>query len=59
MILKCVTTYDVDKGHIDEINDRMKIGIPYVVEASSLENYPLERMDKVYGCFLQQRRYSW
>ncbi|MBV1820972.1 hypothetical protein KUA25_23210, partial [Bacteroidales bacterium MSK.15.36] len=45
MILKCVTTYDVDKGHIDEINDRMKIGIPYVVEASSLENHPLGRME--------------
>ncbi|NME96482.1 ABC transporter substrate-binding protein [Clostridium cochlearium] len=85
--VKCVTTYDVDKGHIDEINDRMKkgsityvgkssaldyeliksqkpevafviekdvpkvapklkeLGIPYVVEASSLENHPLGRME--------------
>lgn len=82
-----VTTYDVDKGHIDEINDRMKsgsityvgkntaldyelikskkpevafiistdvaklgtkfeeLGIPYVVESSSLENHPLGRME--------------
>lgn len=85
--VKCVTTYDVDKGHIDEINDRMKkesityvgktnamdyelikskkpevafiiekdvakvaskleeLEIPYVVEASSLENHPLGRME--------------
>ncbi|KAJ52360.1 iron complex transport system substrate-binding protein [Clostridium tetanomorphum] len=85
--VKCVTKYDVDQGHIDEINDRMKkgsityvgklaaldyelikskkpevafiisvdepkvgpklkeLGIPYVVEASSLENHPLGRME--------------
>ncbi|MEW9094780.1 MAG: ABC transporter substrate-binding protein [Clostridiaceae bacterium] len=83
----CVTTYDIDKGHIDEINHRMKsglityvgkntaldfelikskkpevafviagdvprigtkleeLGIPYIVEASSLENHPLGRME--------------
>ena len=82
-----VTTYDVDKGHIDEINERMKkgsityvgkntaldyelikakkpevafiistdvaklgakfeeLGIPYVVESSSLESHPLGRME--------------
>ncbi|MBE6066061.1 ABC transporter substrate-binding protein [Clostridium cochlearium] len=85
--VNCVTKYDVDQGHIDEINDRMKkgsityvgklaaldyelikskkpevafiisvdepkigpklkeLGIPYVVEASSLENHPLARME--------------
>lgn len=83
----CVTKYDVNKGHIKEINDRMKkgkiayvgklsaldyelirskkpevafiiavdelkigsklkeLGIPYVVEASSLEKHPLARME--------------
>lgn len=85
--IKCVTKYNVNEGHIDEINKRMQkgdityvgklkaldyelikskkpevafiisvdvpklapkfdeLGIPYIVESSSLENHPLGRME--------------
>lgn len=50
--VKCVTTYDVDKGQIKEINDRMKSGqIAYVGKTSALD-YELIKSKKPEMAFI-------
>lgn len=50
--VKCVTTHDIDKGHIDEINDRMKKGsITYVGKTNALD-YELIKSKKPEVAFI-------